>query len=105
MSRRLMITSCYTKLLQIFEVLTSLLLLSRASGGCSLSAVSLKIGRFNAAANKELAVGLVTQYMTHLLDAISAAVENTSCMLGLNHIAKETKKVETRLRAQILTAR
>ena len=105
MSTRLMVTSCYTKLLEIFEALVSLLVLSQASTVCSLSTVSLRIGSFAPTTNKKLAVRLLTQYVSHLLDAISAAVENTSCMEGLSHVARETKKVETKLRERISTVR
>jgi hypothetical protein len=101
----LMIMSCYTRLLQIFEVLVSLLALPQSRESCAFSMVAIKIGDFSPAADKGLAVRLLSQYVSYLLDSLSKAVDRTESFLpGLGQAITEIRKAERRLREQLSEA-
>lgn len=72
-STGLMIVSCYTRLLQILEVVVALVLVYRHND-CPGAMVQVRFGTFFPAANKMLHIRLVVQYILHLLEGASSAV-------------------------------
>lgn len=70
----LMIVSCYTRLLQTLEVVVALVLVQKNTD-CPGDVVQVRFGAFFPAADKTLHVRLVLQYILHLLEGASRAVD------------------------------
>lgn len=70
----LMIVSCYTRLLQTLEVVVAIVLVHKNTG-CPGDVVQVRFGSFFPAADRTLHVRPVLQYILHLLEGASQAVD------------------------------
>lgn len=70
----LMIVSCYTRLLQIFDVVVFVVETYKELD-CPSNYIQISFGAFFPATNKSLHARLLGQYVLHLLDGISEAVD------------------------------
>ncbi|KAI5919278.1 hypothetical protein F4810DRAFT_511247 [Camillea tinctor] len=99
----LMIVSCYTRLLQIFEVVVFVVETFRDMD-CPGSYVQIRFGAFAPAGNKDLHARLLGQYVLHLLDGISEIVDRAvGSRQPYARAITEIRRVETKLKERITT--
>ncbi|KAI1637131.1 hypothetical protein F4809DRAFT_342424 [Biscogniauxia mediterranea] len=99
----LMIVSCYTRLLQIFEVVVFVVETFRDMD-CPGSYVQIRFGAFAPAGNKDLHARLLGQYVLHLLDGISEIVDRAvGSRQPYARAISEIRRVETKLKERIAT--
>ncbi|KAM0276946.1 hypothetical protein ACHAQH_006231 [Verticillium albo-atrum] len=104
-STGLMIVSCYTRLLQVLEVVVALALVYRQTD-CPGAMVQVRFGAFFPAADKMLHIRLVLQYILHLLDGASGAVSQAvasrpMCASALADIHVVEAKLKGRISAAL----
>lgn len=108
----LMIISCYTRLVQIFDVVVSVVETYKEMN-CPDNYVQLRFGGMGgggggggfAAADRALQARVLGQYVLHLLEGVSEAVERVTASKRLYARAVlEVRSKEAKLKERILTA-
>ncbi|KAI1389604.1 uncharacterized protein F4822DRAFT_205904 [Hypoxylon trugodes] len=104
MATTLMVVSCYTRLLQIFEVVVFIVETFRVMD-CPGSYVQIRFGSFIPPKNKELHARFLGQYVIHLIDSVSEAVDTAvASRQPYARAIAEVRKLEIRLKERILTS-
>lgn len=103
----LMIVSSYSRLLQIFDVVVFVVETFRDMD-CPGNYVQINFGAFTPTIDKALHARLLGQYVLHLLDGISEAVDRAVALRqpytqGIGRAISEIRKVEAKLRERIST--
>jgi len=100
----LMIVSCYMRFLQVFEVVVFVIETYR-DFDCPGNYVEIRFGSFMPKADKALSARFLGQYVLHLLDGISGAVDKAiSSRQPYARAIADTRRDEAKLKERILTA-
>ncbi|EPE24598.1 hypothetical protein GLAREA_08451 [Glarea lozoyensis ATCC 20868] len=100
----LMIVSCYMRLLQILEVVVFIVETYR-DFDCPGTYVEIRFGSFIPKTDKALSARLLGQYVLHLLDGISEAVDKAiASRQPYARAIADTRRVEGKLKERISTA-
>ncbi|KAG8156278.1 hypothetical protein KVR01_013857 [Diaporthe batatas] len=97
----LTIISCYTRLLQVFEVFIALLVIYRGSE-CAMKDFKICFGTFSPTHDKTLQIRLVAQYILHLCEGMAQVVKQ--CVPTQPVFAKalaDGQSTEARLKGQL----
>ncbi|KAK0664509.1 hypothetical protein QBC41DRAFT_328553 [Cercophora samala] len=99
----LLIVSCYTRLLQIFDVVVFVVETFKDMD-CPGSYVQVRFGSFAPATNKSLQARILGQYVLHLLEGVSEAAERaTASRQPYARAVAEVRRSEAKLKERILT--
>ncbi|KAK4205030.1 hypothetical protein QBC40DRAFT_65406 [Triangularia verruculosa] len=99
----LLIVSCYTRLLQIFEIVVFVVETFKDMD-CPGNYVQVRFGSFAPAANKSLQARILGQYVLHLLEGVSEAAERaTASRQPYARAVAEVRRNEAKLKERILT--
>ncbi|KAI0387029.1 hypothetical protein F5Y04DRAFT_288807 [Hypomontagnella monticulosa] len=102
MATGLMIVSCYTRLLQIFEVVVFVVETFREMD-CPGTYVQINFGSFVPAKNKDLHARLLGQYVLHLLERVSEVVDRAvASRQPYDQAIAEIQGIEAKLKERVL---
>ncbi|KAK4207164.1 hypothetical protein QBC37DRAFT_101941 [Rhypophila decipiens] len=100
----LLIVSCYSRLVQIFDVVVFVVETFRDMN-CPGEYVQVQFGSFTPAANKSLQARILGQYVLHLLEGVSEAAERaTASGPPYARAVAEVQSDEAKLRERILAS-
>ena len=98
----LMIVSCYTRLVQIFDVVVFVVETFRDMD-CPGNYVQVQFGSFAPTANKALQARMLGQYVMYLLDGVSEAIDGAlASRQPYARAVAEVRRNETKLKERIL---